>query len=123
VLRAALATNSPINALDVLEAALATFPQSSSFSLETSTAMQKRHHGSLKWSNTTSDVSKLASGTDQCTTTFHRTPTQACTETHYASTTTFPVNCYGCVGEHALPSSAYDENSVSHLFLISGTNT
>jgi hypothetical protein len=54
----------------------------------------------------------------QCTTTFHRTPTQACTETHYASTTTLPVNCFGCVGEHALPSKGYDENSISRVPLF-----
>jgi hypothetical protein len=54
----------------------------------------------------------------QCTTTFHRTPTQACTETHYASTTTLPVNCGDCVGEDALPSHGYDENSVSSLPLL-----
>jgi hypothetical protein len=59
-----LATDSPINALDVLEAALATFPQSSPVSLETSTALQKRHYGSLKSSNTTSDVSNSLSGVE-----------------------------------------------------------
>jgi hypothetical protein len=68
--------------------------------------------------NTTSHSTTKRPVETHCTTTFHRTPTQACTETQYATTTTFGVNCYGCVGEHALPSSACNKGSVSSLPLL-----
>lgn len=52
----------------------------------------------------------------QCTTTFPHAPTRACTTTHYASTTTLPVNCHGCAGEQAKVLPAYNENDVSSSF-------
>jgi hypothetical protein len=61
VLRAALATHSPTNALEVLSEALATFQRTSTFSLKTSTALQNRHYGTTAWSNTTSSLSNSTS--------------------------------------------------------------
>jgi hypothetical protein len=65
----------------------------------------------------------------QCTSTFYSLPTSACTRTIYASKTTVIVNCFGCVGHHALASVASDGGSVSHPhhtnlpFYTTSTNT
>lgn len=51
----------------------------------------------------------------QCTSTFYSLPTNPCTSTVYASKQTVTINCFGCVGHHALPSIAANDGSVSAL--------
>lgn len=51
----------------------------------------------------------------QCTSTFYSLPMNPCTSTVYASKQTVTVNCFGCVGHHALPSIAANRGSVSAL--------
>ncbi|GAB7332185.1 hypothetical protein MBLNU13_g04047t1 [Cladosporium sp. NU13] len=47
----------------------------------------------------------------QCTSTFYSLPTDACTSTVYASKQSVTINCFGCVGHHALPFIAPDGDS------------
>jgi hypothetical protein len=64
----------------------------------------------------------------KCTTTFQRSPTQACTSTRYAHTKTIAVDCYGCVGEQAqVTKEEYHEGkvrivSITNRFTCNTTN-
>ena len=59
----------------------------------------------------------------QCISTFYSLPMDACTSTIYASKETVTVNCYGCIGHHALPSAAPYGSNVSHTLHVHETDT
>lgn len=59
----------------------------------------------------------------QCTSTFYSLPMDACTSTIYARQETVTVNCYGCIGHHALPSAAPYSSNVSHTLHVHETDT
>jgi hypothetical protein len=73
-----------------------------------------RHQAQNDPGESPSSVVSAQPGQAQCTSTFYILPMSACTSTVYASKVTAIVNCFGCVGHHALPSVASDGGSVSH---------
>jgi hypothetical protein len=90
---------------------------------QTETQILSTHNSSITQFNQTATRAFITSSNAttthpiqaQCTTTWYSLPTNPCTHTVYAHKTTTEINCFGCMGHHAIPSAAADESGVSSI--------